>query len=109
MGIDFLINVSAEAIVHCGDIENVAGIKLLGDSGLPSYLVAGNMDVSNFGRLRAAADRFLSSFTETSGRFHGVGSKEEEPAASQLFSRPPAPFGLLSGISHPRLRMGVLS
>ena len=55
-GIDLLLDASAEAIVHCGDIENVEGIQLLGDSHLPSYLAAGNMDVSRFGRLQAAAD-----------------------------------------------------
>ena len=55
-GIDLLIDASAEAIVHCGDIENVEGIQLLGDSHLPSYLAAGNMDVSRFGRLQTAAD-----------------------------------------------------
>lgn len=55
-GIDLLIAARAEAIVHCGDIENPAGVKLLGDSGVASYLSAGNMDVSRFGRLQTAAE-----------------------------------------------------
>ena len=55
-GLDLLTDAAAEAIVHCGDIENVDGIKLLGDSGLPVYLAAGNMDISNFLRLQATAD-----------------------------------------------------
>ena len=55
-GIDLLTSSSAEVIVHCGDIENVDGVKLLGDSGVPVYLAAGNMDISNFLRLQTAAD-----------------------------------------------------
>ena len=55
-GIDVLTDASAEVIVHCGDIENIDGIKLLGTSGLPSYLAAGNMDVSRFGRLQTEAE-----------------------------------------------------
>jgi len=55
-GIGALTDAAAEAIVHCGDIENTDGVKLLGDSGLPSYLAAGNMDVSRFRRLQTAAD-----------------------------------------------------
>ncbi|MCP4378371.1 MAG: YfcE family phosphodiesterase [bacterium] len=34
----------AEAVVHCGDIEAVEHVEILAQSGVPAYLVAGNMD-----------------------------------------------------------------
>ena len=55
-GIGLLKDSLTDVIVHCGDIENADGIKLLADSNLPSYLAAGNMDISNFLRLQTAAD-----------------------------------------------------
>lgn len=45
----------AEAIVHCGDLGNGECITALGETGLPTYAVAGNMD-RHLSRLRSQAD-----------------------------------------------------
>jgi putative phosphoesterase len=42
----------ADAILHCGDICNQNDISILSNPGLPSYLVAGNMDSSAAQRLQ---------------------------------------------------------
>ncbi|MCD4699128.1 MAG: metallophosphatase family protein [Phycisphaerae bacterium] len=46
----------AEAIVHCGDVGNSECIKALGETNLPTYAVAGNMD-HHPRRLQSQADR----------------------------------------------------
>ncbi len=46
----------AEAIVHCGDIGSDECITALGETNLPTYAVAGNMD-RHTRRLKSQADR----------------------------------------------------
>ncbi|MCK5114079.1 MAG: metallophosphoesterase family protein [Phycisphaerae bacterium] len=56
-GLGYLTDAPIDAIVHCGDIVNTDGIQLLGEAGVPAYLVAGNMDICNFLQLQAAAEK----------------------------------------------------
>jgi len=42
--VEALVDLGAEAIVHCGDILGADDVKVLGDPGVPAYLVCGNMD-----------------------------------------------------------------
>jgi len=42
--VEALVDLDAEAIVHCGDILGTDDVKILGEAGVPVYLVLGNMD-----------------------------------------------------------------
>lgn len=42
--LDVLTTRGVDAVVHCGDICCTKSIKLLADTGIPTWLVAGNMD-----------------------------------------------------------------
>ena len=44
-----------EAIVHCGDVGSIQCVELLAATGVPAYLVPGNMD-RHVERLQAAAE-----------------------------------------------------
>jgi uncharacterized protein len=58
---------SVDAIVHCGDIEAVDHVVILAQSGVPAYLVAGNMDHHPAKLSRLAEDRgvnFAPDFLE---------------------------------------------
>ena len=52
--VEALVDLGAEAIVHCGDILSADDVKVLGEAGVPAYLVCGNMD-RRPGRLADAA------------------------------------------------------
>jgi len=42
--LDTLIDYKTDAIVHCGDICDISSLRLLADTKVPVWLVAGNMD-----------------------------------------------------------------
>lgn len=42
--VDFMARRGAKAIVHCGDLGSVECVRVLASSGLPCFMVAGNMD-----------------------------------------------------------------
>jgi len=53
-GVAMLIDLGAEALVHCGDMVAADQIAILGASGVPAYLAAGNMDRNTAALARAA-------------------------------------------------------
>jgi len=42
--LETLVGYKTDAIIHCGDICDIAGLRLLSDLKIPVWLVAGNMD-----------------------------------------------------------------
>jgi hypothetical protein len=52
----------AEALVHCGDMTDTDAIQILFNSGLPSYVAAGNMDRDLLGSLENTARQLGVSF-----------------------------------------------
>ena len=51
---ELLVQRGAEAVVHCGDAGSVQCVEAMASAGVPTYLVAGNMD-RHCGRISAAA------------------------------------------------------
>jgi uncharacterized protein len=66
-GISLLVQQGVDILVHCGDIVAEDHVAILADSGLPAYLVAGNMD-RHAGRFAKEAKRrgvnFAADFLE---------------------------------------------
>jgi len=60
-GAAILIDLGAEAIVHCGDIVTPGHMSILGGCGVPTYLAAGNMD-RNTGDLAKVAEQYKVQF-----------------------------------------------
>jgi len=56
-----LIDLGAEAIVHCGDIVAADHVSILGTCGVPAYLAAGNMD-RNTSALAKVAEQYGVQF-----------------------------------------------
>ena len=54
-GIQIVLKLEAQAIVHCGDICCLEGLRLLRRAGVPAWLVAGNMDRDLLQRLDASS------------------------------------------------------
>jgi uncharacterized protein len=60
-GAAILIDLGAEAIVHCGDIVAADHVSILGCCGVPAYLATGNMD-RNTGALAKVAEQYKVQF-----------------------------------------------
>jgi len=54
-GLEIVLELKAETIVHCGDICSMGSLRMLRQAGVPTWLVAGNMDRDLRYRLDASA------------------------------------------------------
>jgi putative phosphoesterase len=96
--LDLLVDRGVETIVHCGDVGSVECVESLGATGVPTYLVPGNMD-RNVEKLQAAADRCHVNFAGEvalvpigAGRYLGATHGNDAAVLHELIAQKQFPY-----------------